>query len=107
MIHLNDISLAQATLIEIGAAFQLIAIWWHLKDTAAYRRQMHSREEREHVQEQGLESGNDDQAGRGHAGTRPDQSFKEDSHTPMDAGNPTRTSKGKFVQKFDFRHHGS
>jgi hypothetical protein len=107
MIHLNDISLAQATLIEIGAAFQLIAIWWHLKDSAAYRRQMRSREEREHVQEQGLETRSDDQVETRRAGPRPDQSVKEDTHTQINAGNLTRTAKVKFVQKFDFRHHGS
>jgi len=107
MIHLNDISLAQATLIEIGAAFQLIAIWWHLKDTSAYRRQMRSREQREHVQEQGLESGSADEAVTGHAGPRSNRSFKEDTHTQINAGNLTRTAKVKFVQKFDFRHYGS
>jgi hypothetical protein len=104
MIHFNDISLAQATLIEIGAAFQVIAIWWHLKDASTYRRQMHAKEEREHVQEQGLES---DEAETGHADPKPDQSVKEDTHTPINAGNLTRTAKVKFVQKFDFRHHGS
>jgi hypothetical protein len=107
MILLSDISLAQATLFEIGAALLLVAIWRHLRDTFAYRHFTHSWEEREHVQEQGLVSRSADEAETHHADPTPNESFKEDTHTPIKAGNLTRTASVRFVQKFDFRRHGS
>jgi hypothetical protein len=107
MILLSDISLAQATLFEIGAMFLLVAIWRHLRDTSAYRHFTHSWEEREHVQEQGLVFRSTDEAETDHTHPTHNESLKEDTHTPIKAGNLTRTANVRFVQKFDFRRHGS
>ena len=107
MIHLANISWVQLILIGVGAVLQSIALCAFVRETSAYRARNRARKEAVHGQEQGLEFGSDDEAGAKQMDRTYEERGDEDSHHKLEAGNLTRTSKVKFVQKFDFRRHGT
>ncbi len=106
MIHLNNITWAQLILIGLGALFQFIALCAFVRETTAYRARKRSLKTDEHVQEQGLEFGGSDQP-ETEAEEMQEEVVEKDFHRPANVAEITRTEKVKFVQKFEFRRHGT
>ena len=107
MIHIIDMNGAWLILIEIGTLLQVIAICAYLRETSGHRRPTRPRKEGEEAYEQGLESRISDKAKTAQARSTRDENFDADTRKEIKAGHLTRTSKVKFVQKFNFRRHGT
>ena len=102
MFHLNEISWIQLFLIEVGVLLLVLAFCALAKETSAYRRFMHRREEKEEADEQGLESQFSDEAASVGADPKRDENGAEKTRPMVRAGQITRTAKVKFVQSFKF-----
>ena len=107
MFHFADITWTQSLLIEIGVVLQVVAICAYVRDASPYRRLAHPKKKERDVDEQGWTSRTPDKAGKGQAGPTRDKSFGKETPGRIKPANLTRTSKVKFVQKFNFPRHGT
>lgn len=114
MIHLTGIAWAQFILIEVGVLFQLVALCAVIKETSAYRRKARLNEvavdedqQSEGMMSEDMEFQTADQAEAAQTDSTSRERADEDAPMGIKTCNLSGIATKKFVQKFEFRRHGT